>query len=189
MSAVFALQRALGLPGFYLALLALVLALMIAVRVLRRRGSRAVAALLAWSALALTVAAALDFTLSPLQEPGSAPPRLILDPLQGVLGWGDNIAWRPVANNVGLFVPLGASALAAWRNRTALLVWWACVLLSVGIETTQLLMASGRVANIADVIANAVGAALGIMVAGPVLRVGGVDGPRRHRRAPEARRA
>nr|WP_298877265.1 VanZ family protein [uncultured Microbacterium sp.] len=62
--------------------------------------------------------------------------------------------------NVLLFVPLGILTVA-WRGR-----WWHGILLglvtSVAIETTQLLFLPTRVADMRDVVANTLGAAVGV---------------------------
>lgn len=62
--------------------------------------------------------------------------------------------------NVLLFVPLGVLAVA-WRGR-----WWHGILLglavSAAIETTQLLFLPTRVADVRDVVANTLGAAVGV---------------------------
>ncbi|MBB3158771.1 glycopeptide antibiotics resistance protein [Microbacterium proteolyticum] len=62
--------------------------------------------------------------------------------------------------NVAMFVPLGL-LVVAWGGR-----WWHGILgglvVSAGIETWQLLMLPGRVADVRDLVANTLGAALGI---------------------------
>lgn len=62
--------------------------------------------------------------------------------------------------NVAMFVPLGL-LVVAWRGR-----WWHGILgalvLSAGIETWQLLMLPTRVADVRDLVANTLGAALGV---------------------------
>ncbi len=62
--------------------------------------------------------------------------------------------------NVALFAPLGLLVIA-WRGR-----WWYGILgglaLSAGIETWQLFMLPARVADVRDVVANTLGAALGV---------------------------
>jgi len=65
--------------------------------------------------------------------------------------------------NVALFVPLGF--LPALRRRwPALAVWGALAGLSATIELTQLLL-PGRYSSLADVVANAAGAGLGVLLA------------------------
>lgn len=65
--------------------------------------------------------------------------------------------------NVALFVPLGI-LVPAWGGR-----WWHGILtgmlLSAAIETIQLLFLPTRVADVRDVIANTLGAALGVGIA------------------------
>ena len=67
------------------------------------------------------------------------------------------------AANVLLFAPLGMLAVA-WRRP-----WWqgilAGVVASASIETIQLLFLPTRVADVRDVVANTLGAALGVAVA------------------------
>ena len=65
--------------------------------------------------------------------------------------------------NVAMFVPLGILVLA-WGGR-----WWYGILigtvLSAAIETIQLLFLPTRVADVRDVVANTVGAAIGVGIA------------------------
>ncbi len=62
--------------------------------------------------------------------------------------------------NVAMFLPLGL-LVVAWRGR-----WWHGILggllVSAGIETWQLLMLPGRVTDVRDLVANTLGAALGV---------------------------
>ncbi|MFU8841705.1 MAG: VanZ family protein [Nitriliruptoraceae bacterium] len=132
------------------------------VGLLRRRGATGTASVLAAVGLVLVVAEVLGLTL--LGPDPDAPRRLFLDPLDGARGWS-SIAWRPVLDNVALFVPVGAFAAALWWRRHAAVVWVGCVLGSVAIEAFQYLVPTGRVANTADVLANAVGAAVGLVLA------------------------
>ncbi|MDF2666382.1 MAG: glycopeptide antibiotics resistance protein [Microbacterium sp.] len=64
--------------------------------------------------------------------------------------------------NVAMFVPLGI-LLIAWGAR-----WWHGILtgmvLSAAIETTQLLFLPTRVADVRDVVANTLGAAIGVAI-------------------------
>ena len=66
--------------------------------------------------------------------------------------------------NVLLFVPLGALAAAQLRRRH----WWiavvACIAVSGFIETGQLLMLPARCASWIDLLANSVGAAIGVSI-------------------------
>jgi glycopeptide antibiotics resistance protein len=75
------------------------------------------------------------------------------------MGWVTDSGVEFTAN-VAMFVPLGLLVIA-WRGR-----WWHGILgglvLSAGIETWQLLMLPGRVADVRDLLANALGAALGV---------------------------
>ena len=158
------LQTLLGRPLFVTGVVGVLLLLLLVVGWLRRRGSSGVAGALAWGGLLLSVAGVLSLTLYGPVPRELAEPRLFLDPLAGAMGW-DSIAWRPVLDNVALFVPIGAMAAAALRWRSLLTVWLLCVAFSVGVETFQYLVPTGRVANAADVLANAAGALLGLVLA------------------------
>jgi glycopeptide antibiotics resistance protein len=158
-SAIPALQSLLGRPTFWAVVVVGLLALLGVVGLLRRRGATGSAMALATAGFVVVVIEVLLLTLfGPDPE---APQRLFLDPLDGAWGWS-GIAWRPVLDNVALFVPVGAFAAAVWWRRHVLAVWIGCVLGSVGIEAFQYLVPTGRIANSADVLANATGAALGI---------------------------
>ncbi|WZH39013.1 MAG: VanZ family protein [Microbacterium enclense] len=87
-------------------------------------------------------------------------------------------AWPPTAwitfdvveftANVAMFLPLGLLAIA-WGGR-----WWHGVLMgalvSATIETVQLLFLPTRVADVRDVVANTLGAVIGVAIAGAVSR-------------------
>jgi VanZ family protein len=82
-------------------------------------------------------------------------------------GWPSFLDYSFVetAANVGFFLPVGFFVCIALPFRRA---WWAIAIgavLSGVIETAQLLFLPGRVASIADVVANTAGAALGTVVA------------------------
>ncbi|MEX2551021.1 MAG: VanZ family protein [Nitriliruptoraceae bacterium] len=187
MPSILQLQSALGRPLFTvavaLALLTVVLVLGMAVRSGARRGARIVAA----TGLLATLAIVLSLTLPGLVDPGVAPRRLFLDPVAGAWGW-DGIAWRPVVDNVALFVPVGAFAAATFVRSRLTRILLGIVALSIGIETFQYLVPTGRVANSADVLANAAGAAVGIALAtllGTRPRTtDGLSGPGSRRRGP-----
>jgi glycopeptide antibiotics resistance protein len=185
MSVVYQLQHAFGLQGFYLMVVGALLTLLVVIRVLEIRGAPAAARAVAWAALLATVVGVAEATLRPVVPPAQAVPKLLLDPVQGVQGWAGP-AWRPVINNVGLFLPLGALAAAAVPRAPRGLLLLVLVALSVGIETTQYLVPMGRVANTADVLANGAGALIGLVLASLVL---GSSGRRRdaHRRERGAR--
>ncbi len=164
MPSILELQSALGRPLFTamaaVALLTVCAVLGLAVRAGAHRAVRFVASV----GLLVTVATVLWLTLRGLVDPGLAPRRLFLDPVAGAWGW-DGIAWRPVVDNVALFAPVGAFASTAFVRSRLTRIWIASVVLSVGIEAIQYLVPTGRVANSADVLANAAGAAVGIAVA------------------------
>jgi hypothetical protein len=157
------IQGLLGRTVFQAVVALTLVAVLLLVRALRRRGRLAGAGVLAGLALATAVSAYPAPTLRPVAD-GLAVRTLHLDPIEGAWGW-DSVAWNPVIDNVALFVPIGALAAALWWRRPALGVWLGCVLLSVAIETTQYLVPTGRVSNMADVLANGLGALLGILLA------------------------
>jgi glycopeptide antibiotics resistance protein len=163
MRTVYELQGELGIRGFYFMLLGVVGVVLVGLRVLERRGDPALARTLAWIALLVALAGVLAATLRPVVPFGTADPVLYLDPIQGIAGWSGP-AWRPVIDNVGLFIPLGAFAAAAMPRIPRGALWVGLVALSVGIEAFQYLVPSGRVANSADVLANGLGAAIGLFV-------------------------
>ncbi|MDQ1084440.1 glycopeptide antibiotics resistance protein [Microbacterium proteolyticum] len=74
------------------------------------------------------------------------------------------------ASNAVMFLPFGLLVIA-WRGR-----WWhgilGALLVSAGIETWQLLFLPTRVADVRDVVANTLGAALGVGLAILVRRWG-----------------
>lgn len=163
MASIPEVQGLLGRGVFQLSVAVTLITLLLVVRALRRRGRSAGAVLTAGLALAVAVAAALVLTLRPVVD-GMAVRTLHLDPIEGAWGW-NSVAWNPVIDNVALFVPIGALAAASWWRRSSAAVWIGCVAFSVVIEATQFLIPTGRVANMADVLANATGAALGILLA------------------------
>jgi hypothetical protein len=165
-AALRALRASLDAGWFLAVVVAGVLAVMLVIAALRRSGGRPGPAVATGLAVVLTwvsLAGIAELTLfGPLGL--GADPRVELDPLVGARGWA-GIAWRPIIDNVTLFVPLGAALAALWCRRGFLGVLVVAVLISVAVETFQWAYPSGRIANTADVIANAVGAALGIAIA------------------------
>lgn len=162
MPSITALQGELGRAGFAVLVLFVLVAALVVIAGLRRRGWLRTAAAAAGVGAGVVLVGVLSLTLFGW-APG-APPRLILDPVQGAWGW-NSIAWRPVVDNVALFVPVGALAASLWWRRNLAVVWFGCVTFSVAIEAFQFLVPTGRVANAADVLANAVGALLGVALA------------------------
>ena len=150
-------------------------------------------ALLAWRSRALALRRALSLTASdamllvalggiglltlgqPLQP---QPDRINLVPFRDQI-WAAQglvdpaLAMAMLVGNVLLFVPLGMALAFRWPGRGT----WTLVLLatavSVAVEAAQALMNVGRLGDVTDVIANAVGALLGVLP-GRVLRAGGV---------------
>ena len=160
---VLGLRAELDATGFALVVLAVVALGLVVLTLLRRRGARGSAALLSIVGAWLTIAAVAELTLFGGEGVG-ADPRLYLDPVEGALGWA-GIAWRPVVDNVTLFVPVGAMLAAWWRRTSLATVWFAAVTLSIAVEGFQLLVPTGRIANTADILANATGAAIGVGLA------------------------
>jgi glycopeptide antibiotics resistance protein len=158
-----ALQGLLGRSIVQASVLLVLVVVLAVVRSLRRRGRWRSAATVALCAFAIAVTAVLLLTLRPVAE-GLTVRTLHLDPIRGAWGW-DSVAWNPVIDNVALFVPVGALATVVWWRRSAVSVWLACVGVSVAIEVLQFVVPTGRVANMADVLANAFGAMVGIVLA------------------------
>jgi hypothetical protein len=165
-AALRAVRASLDAGGFLLLVVASVLAVMIVVALLRRSGGRLRGATATVIVVALTWVSLAGIAELTLFGPAGigADPRLELDPILGARGWA-GIAWRPVLDNVTLFVPLGAALAALWCRRQVLTVLAVAALVSVSVETFQWAYPSGRIANSADVIANTVGAAAGILIA------------------------
>ena len=161
MSLITALQAELGRALFMAAVVGLVTVTCLVIASLRRLGAMRTAALSARLGLVVVLAGVGSLTLFGNEPLGQASRTLILDPLEGAWGW-DSIAWRPVIDNVTLFVPLGAALAALWCRRSWLTVLVVAALVSVGVEAFQFAFPTGRIANTADVIANTVGAGLGI---------------------------
>jgi hypothetical protein len=165
-AALRALRASLDAGAFLLLVVLSVLAVMLVIAALRRSGGRigsvigtGLAVVLTW----VSLAGIAELTLfGPLGL--GADPRVELDPIVGARGWA-GIAWRPVVDNIALFVPLGAALAALWCRRRWATVLFAAALVSIGVETFQWAYPSGRIANSADVIANTLGAALGITIA------------------------
>ena len=163
MSVLSALERSLGADGvLVLAGLVLVVALT-AIHLLRRGGAGRVADTLATLGLAVAIVGVVVVTLRP-NGIGAEPAlrRLILDPVLGASDGHGRTVWRPLVENVALFVPVGALAAARFPGR-GLRVLLAAVVLSIAIESAQYVLPIGRIANSADVIANAAGAAIGVL--------------------------
>ena len=174
MPSIPALQSQLGRSVFQLAVLTVLIVTLLAVRSTRRAGHLRAAQAIAGGALAVAVTGVLGLTLRPAGSSGPSVRTLHLDPIEGAWGW-DSIAWNPVIDNIALFVPLAALAVALWWRRSPGAVWLACVALSAGIEALQYLLPIGRVANAADLLANATGALVGVAIA---VMVGVRRGPR-----------
>jgi len=165
-AALRALRASLDAGGFLLVVIGVVALSMLLIAVLRRSGGpirASVASVAAMGLVLVSLAGIAELTLfGPLGL--GADPRVELDPILGARGWA-GIAWRPLLDNVTLFVPLGAALTALWCRRGALTVLAVAALVSIGVETFQWAYPSGRIANTADVIANTVGAAVGIAIA------------------------
>jgi hypothetical protein len=156
----------LDAPGFLVLVAVLVSVLLVLVRLLMESGSRALRGvgvvltfLLVWTALA----GIAELTLFGTQGLG-ADPRVELDPIEGARGWA-GIAWRPVVDNVTLFVPLGAGLAVLLRRSSLPVTLLLGTGVSLAVETFQWAVPSGRIANSADVVANAAGVLLGASLA------------------------
>ncbi|MFB9955753.1 VanZ family protein [Cellulomonas denverensis] len=104
-------------------------------------------------ALAVWLVATAVMTL----RPGAVGWRVNLVPLAFRHGGGSDLLL-----NIGVFVPLGILlALAGLRPALVVLTGFA---VSLGIEVTQFLVASGRVSDVNDLISNTAGAALGVLL-------------------------
>lgn len=105
-------------------------------------------------------------TLRSLPFPdGSFDPVPFLDTYQQMRDYGDRSALREVAGNFALFVPLGFLLQAGFGGRRNVAVaLMGAALVSVGIETWQGLVASGRHPSIDDVLYNTSGAFAGAVI-------------------------
>ena len=150
-----------GDPTLYRVLLvAVVLVIVIAgyLLVKRRPGSLVVLKVGA----ALSLGAVLAFTLSPAG--GATRESCNLD-----LSFAYFLGIERFAN-VALFVPL--AYLVSLATRRPILIFAATSLISVGIETVQVLLPGlGRACDINDWLTNTLGAAIGALLAGGALRV------------------
>jgi hypothetical protein len=161
-----ALRTSLDAGGFLLAVVAAVIVWLLMLRALRRRGgTRAprLANVLAMLGLWVALAGVAELTLFGTQGLG-ADPRLELDPVAGAWGWS-GIAWRPVIDNITLFVPVGAGLAAVLPDRRVAVPLLIALALSIAVEAFQWAVPSGRIANSADVVANFGGATLGVGLA------------------------
>jgi hypothetical protein len=165
-AALRALRASIGAGGLLLLVVLVVIVFLLVIRGLRARGGRpgsAIATVLLVVAVWVSAAGIAELTLFGTRGLG-ADPRLELDPIVGAWGWA-GIAWRPVVDNITLFVPFGAALAALWCRRPALIVLAVATLVSFGVEAFQWAIPTGRIANSADVIANTIGAGLGILLA------------------------
>lgn len=160
------LRTTLDAGGFLVAVVLAVAVVAVVIGLLRRRGGRpgsAAGTLLALVGASVALAGIAELTLFGTAGLGAGP-RLELDPVLGARGWS-GIAWRPVIDNVTLFVPLGAMLAALWCRRSWLAVLAVTAVVSVGVESFQWAVPTGRIANSADVLANTVGALVGVALA------------------------
>ena len=183
MSSIAELERSLGTSAVLVGGASLLAVLLLAVHGLRRVGAHRTADVVAATALLVAVAGVVLVTLGPQLRDGEVlPRRLILDPVLGATDGHGRTVWRPLVANVSLFVPVGALAAARFPGRRVQ-VWIAAVGLSLGVEATQYLLPIGRIANSADVLANAGGAALGVLLDRLVATVTGSGRLPRHARS------
>jgi hypothetical protein len=162
------LRGTLDATGFLALVMLATVVWLVAVRLLRERtgtGSSGewLASLIAALGLWVALAGVAALTLFGTQGAG-ADPRLELDPLAGAWGWS-GIAWRPVIDNIALFVPVGAGLAAVLRRRRVVVPLLIATSLSLAVEAFQWAVPSGRIANSADVLANTIGAAIGVLLA------------------------
>jgi hypothetical protein len=160
------IRLSLDAGGFLVLVVVSVLLWLLVIRGLRAREGwfpQALASGIAVLAVWVSLAGIAELTLFGTQGLG-ADPRLELDPVAGARGWA-GIAWRPVVDNVTLFVPLGAALAAFWYRRGPLVPLAVAIAVSVTVETFQWAVPSGRIANSADVLANTVGALIGVLLA------------------------
>lgn len=165
-AALRALRGSLDAVGLLAVVVLATVLLLVAVRSLRARRGRIaprVGDVLALAALAGSLAGIAGLTLFGTEGLG-AEQRLALDPIAGAWGWS-GIAWRPVIDNVTLFVPLGAALAAVWCRRGAATIVGVALVVSLGVELFQWAFPTGRIANSADVLANTLGAGLGVLLA------------------------
>lgn len=174
-AALHGIRLSLDAGGFFVLVVLAIFLWLLAIRGLRAREGwflPALASGIVVLAVWIVLAGIAELTLFGTQGLG-ADPRLELDPVVGARGWA-GIAWRPVIDNVTLFVPLGAALAAFWHRRGLLAPLAVAIAVSVTVETFQWVVPSGRIANSADVLANAVGALLGVLLA----MLAGVSGRR-----------
>lgn len=160
------LRATLDAGGLLVAVLLGVAVLVVLLSMMRRRGGRlgrSTGALVALVGVSVSLVGIAELTLFGTAGLG-ADPRLELDPLLGARGWS-GIAWRPVIDNVTLFIPLGAMLAALWCRRSWLVVLAATFAVSLAIEGFQWAVPTGRIANSADVLANTTGALIGVALA------------------------
>ena len=116
---------------------------------------------LALGALLLYVAVLAAVTLGTSPAPAL---RWTTDTLQHVdLLSGVSLRAVERGANVLLFVPAGLLLCAALPHTPRLMVWALCVLVSLGAELAQLVL-PGRETTVVDVVMNATGAALGVLL-------------------------
>jgi VanZ family protein len=116
---------------------------------------------LALGALLLYAAALAAITLGTSPEPALQWTTDTLQRLDMLRDVSENAVERGA--NVLLFVPAGLLLCAALPRTPRALVWTLCVLASAGAELAQLVL-PGRQTTVVDVVMNATGAALGILL-------------------------
>ncbi len=162
MSWVYALEQSFGADGALLAGGVALLGVLVLVHGLRLRGWSRLGGAVATAAVLLAMVGVAMATMAPVHAPRpDVARRLILDPLLGASNGYGHMVWRPLVANVALFVPLGALTAARFPGR-GWRVLGALIALSIAIEAIQYLAATGRIANMADVLANSAGAGVGI---------------------------
>ncbi|KAA0977540.1 VanZ family protein [Paeniglutamicibacter gangotriensis] len=134
-----------------------------------RRGPRswALGVLLAYLAFVLVVALALKLGEMPLPE---IVFRFLQETQERGYLTGVRFGHVEAAANVLFFVPLGVLLPLVLREHRFLLGWLAAVGLSVGIEAAQFFFLASRVGSIRDIVCNALGAAIGVLLCLVIVR-------------------
>jgi glycopeptide antibiotics resistance protein len=119
-------------------------------------------------AVPLTILLVIAFTLGPVSATQIEYPTNLI-PFADVIGRLDGLVphWNDavdVVGNIALFVPFGAALAWRWPRARVRWVVLAAIGLSVAIEFTQAVTDAGRSASTTDVVTNAIGAALGLLV-------------------------
>jgi glycopeptide antibiotics resistance protein len=108
-------------------------------------------------------------TLLTPQLPGAARGSILLEPfwdLQEALA-GRQVLARAIAELIGnvlLFIPLGAAITLRWPRLAIGAIVGAASLVSLAVEIGQAISAGGRMTDVTDVLMNAIGATVGVLI-------------------------